>query len=99
LPQNKKAELTKGSTFGSSAVLSLVGPAAFRPLLSKGLALSSEPNHLNLNQNSLSLSSKNLVGIVQEASEDSEDSVLFESKVRRNQKGVANDLQPLKLFW
>jgi len=35
----KKAEITKGSSFGNSAVF-LKRPAAFRPLLAKGLALS-----------------------------------------------------------
>jgi hypothetical protein len=38
---NKKAELTKGSSFGSSAIFYYyLRPAAFRPLLTKGLALS-----------------------------------------------------------
>ena len=37
----KKAELTKGSSFGSSAIFYYyLRPAAFRPLLTKGLVLS-----------------------------------------------------------
>jgi len=39
-PQNKKAELTFGAPFGSSAFFSLKRPAAFRPLLTKSMALS-----------------------------------------------------------
>jgi hypothetical protein len=38
--QNKKAELTAGSSFGSSAIFDLIRPAAFRALLTEGLALS-----------------------------------------------------------
>jgi hypothetical protein len=32
---NKKAEFTKGSSFGGSGIPHLVGPAAFRPLLAR----------------------------------------------------------------
>jgi hypothetical protein len=49
-------------------------------------------------QKLLPLSSRNLVGIVQEVSEDSEDFAPVESTVRRNQKGAASDLQPLERF-
>lgn len=38
--QNKKAELTAGSFFGSSAIFDFIRPAAFRPILTGGLALS-----------------------------------------------------------
>jgi hypothetical protein len=41
----QKAELTKGLSFGSSAIFDLIRPAAFRALLTKGLALSGE-SHL-----------------------------------------------------
>jgi hypothetical protein len=37
---NKKAELTSSSSFGSPAIFHLMRPAAFRPLLTKGLAFS-----------------------------------------------------------
>jgi len=40
-PLLKKTELTTGSSFGSSAI-SFKRPAAFRPLLTEGLALSGE---------------------------------------------------------
>jgi hypothetical protein len=36
----KKAEPTQGCSFGSSAVFIFVRPAAFRPFLTEGLALS-----------------------------------------------------------
>jgi len=40
-PKNpKKTEHTKGLSFGSSAIFSSTRPAAFRPPLTKGLALS-----------------------------------------------------------
>jgi hypothetical protein len=40
--ENKKAEPPEEPSFGSSAIPLLAGPAAFRPLLTKGLALSSK---------------------------------------------------------
>ena len=40
----QKSRVTKISSFGSSAILDLIRSAAFRPLLTGGLALSGFPN-------------------------------------------------------
>jgi hypothetical protein len=40
ISKNKQAELTIGSSFGSSAIFNFLRPVAFCPLLTEGLALS-----------------------------------------------------------